>query len=484
MKPFLWKTLIIFCIGLSQTPLLQAQEAIIYGKIDAPTSRTIRYYVQLSYVSGDQAIYEVELNAENKYAITIDLNEPTVVRMTYDRKDMWVYLWPTAYLEMDFSGNNYYSSFKYDGDASDENTYLADYVEKFGLVDPYQAASFAPSLLVPNDVFNKMNELGPDAFTKYVKQRQQIEKDFDANYPNRNLLNESFKNFMDARINYRWGSYLLVYPEVARKNGYALPDTFEFFLFDLNIVDKKYLHSADYITFLEDYLDFNYLSLKGDTAISNDAFVRFGEKYELLSKVLTGQPLEMMQGRLLRRILLPKYIPYLETYYKDYQDYTLHDPYINAVKGIYKEAAKFSVNALAPDFELVGENGQPVSLTDFRGKVVYLSFWASWCQPCLKEMNKSMSNRMELADTNVVFLYVSVDDGSTRWANALGKISHYRTNQDVHVYGKGRKSEVAKAYRVISLPQYFLIDKDGKFVTPFEKASSPSFVPQMQGLLY
>ncbi len=471
--------LILMCCSMIST----AREVIIYGTVEHPVSRKIRYTVQDSYLSGNEVLYEVDLNQENKYAVTIDLEETGIIKMTYNRKDMWIYLWGGAYIEVNFSNHNFYSSFNYDGDAAMENTYLAKYVEKFGIIDPYDAAAIFPALLVSNDVYDQMLRLSPSDFSKYAAGKQQEERSFDANYPKRHRLNPDFLAFIKARIDYRWASYLLAYTYFGKKNGYEIPDTFSLFLFDLKIVNDKTLHSADYIGFLEEYLKYNYREMKGDTTLPTDKFQLFGEKYELLSKLLTNTPLELMQGRLLRRILKPKYIPFVETYYKDYIDYSLTEYYVYEVKKIYKEAAKFSNNAPAPDFELMGENGKKVRLSDFKGKVIYLSFWASWCQPCIREMNKSVSNRVALQDTNIVFLYISVDRTGDKWGKALEKYAHYRTSRDFHVYGKGRKSEVAKKYRVISLPQYFLVDKDGSFITSFVKASDSSFIPQMLELV-
>jgi peroxiredoxin len=461
---------------------LMAQETIIYGTVEYPSARKIRYSMQSSYVSSDEILYEVELNEKNKYAITIDLDGPTMLKMIYNRKEMWIFVWPGAYLEMDFSGHKYYKSFKYDGDASAENTYLAKYIQKFGIVDPYEAATIFPALTVPNDIYDKMNASSPSQFYKYAAERKKEEVVFDANYPNRNSLSPTFKDFMQNRFNYRWASYLLTYSHIGKQNGYEIPDTFSMFLFDLNMINESALNNYDYIGFLEEYLKYNYHDMKGDTALPTEKFSLFAEKYELVEKLLTDAPLEMMKGRLLRRIIQPKYIPFLTTYYQDYQDYTISTRYVEAIQSIYQEASRFSEIALAPNFELLNEEGDTVRLSDFKGKVVYLSFWASWCQPCLKEMDKAISNRIALQDTNIVFLYLSVDDTRDKWKSGLKKIAKYQVSNDLHIYGMGRRSDVAKLYRVISLPQYFLIDQYGKFVPSFQKASHQDFVPKIYEL--
>jgi peroxiredoxin len=269
---------------------------------------------------------------------------------------------------------------------------------------------------------------------------------------------------------------------VAERNKIEIPDTFSLFLFDIDVNNTEALKNYDYIGFLEEFLKYNYKESKRDTVMPTDRFQLFVEKHNYCDKLFTNETLELMKGRLLRRIIKPKTIPFVATYYQDYLDYTVTDAYSNAIKGIYKEALKFSDAANAPDFDLVDEEGKPVKLSDYKGKLVYLSFWAGWCQPCIKELNESASNRI-MADTNVVFLYISVDDTDARWKKSLNKIEPFRSDNDIHVFGDGRKSDIAKAYQVVSLPTYFMVDQQGNFITKFAKASDEGFIPQLEYLL-
>ena len=76
----------------------------------------------------------------------------------------------------------------------------------------------------------------------------------------------------------------------------------------------------------------------------------------------------------------------------------------------YRQTSALFPGNNASVFTLKTRDGKNVSLTDFKGKVVYLDFWASWCGPCMMEMPSAKKLQDTFAKQDVVFLYVSVDD--------------------------------------------------------------------------
>src|SRR5947209_738940 len=64
----------------------------------------------------------------------------------------------------------------------------------------------------------------------------------------------------------------------------------------------------------------------------------------------------------------------------------------------------------APDFELKGIDGKTYKLSEFRGKVVVLNFWATWCPPCRKELPEYAEIQKEYADQGVQFIGIAVDE--------------------------------------------------------------------------
>jgi peroxiredoxin len=111
----------------------------------------------------------------------------------------------------------------------------------------------------------------------------------------------------------------------------------------------------------------------------------------------------------------------------------------------------------APDFTLKDASGAAVKLSDYRGKVVVLNFWATWCGPCKVEIPWFMSFEKEYKDRDFAVLGVSMDDDG--WKSVKPYVADKKINYRV-VIGS---DEVSTLYGgVDSLPTTFIIDRSGR----------------------
>ena len=129
---------------------------------------------------------------------------------------------------------------------------------------------------------------------------------------------------------------------------------------------------------------------------------------------------------------------------------------------------------LAPDFTLKSLDGESYTLSDLRGKVVVVNFWATWCGPCRKEIPDLSRIYSAYKEQDVVILGISLDDVST------DKVRKFAENYKItYPILHGTRSELMRISRtyggVTAIPTTFLIDREGYIQDMFLGARSEQF---------
>lgn len=125
------------------------------------------------------------------------------------------------------------------------------------------------------------------------------------------------------------------------------------------------------------------------------------------------------------------------------------------------QSRSFVVGSEAPDFTQKTPEGEDLSLSDLRGKVVLIDFWASWCGPCRKENPHVVKLYNKYKDQGFEILSVSLDKDKDRWTQAIEADGmDWKHVSDL----QGWKNQVAQTYSVRSIPHTVLLDKEGKII--------------------
>jgi cytochrome c biogenesis protein CcmG/thiol:disulfide interchange protein DsbE len=109
----------------------------------------------------------------------------------------------------------------------------------------------------------------------------------------------------------------------------------------------------------------------------------------------------------------------------------------------------------APDFTLTTFDGQSVRLSELKGNVVVLNFWASWCAPCRAEAPHLQTAWEKYKDQDVVFLGVAYADNGPR---SMAFMEEYGFT---YLNGPDLETRISEMYNIQGVPETFIIDKEG-----------------------
>jgi peroxiredoxin len=198
-------------------------------------------------------------------------------------------------------------------------------------------------------------------------------------------------------------------------------------------------------------------------------------RLEEITKQIPGKLRDIVLGRMIQNEYTSNYNEISESGYAFYDSLLneygkrLANPIVlqqaiaavNTKKEMRKNTAK---GTRAPEFSLIDTAGNIVKLSDFKGKIIYIDTWASWCAPCIGQLPSYRKLVERFKDRNdIVFLSISIDDNRPAWIEK-GVNKHQPPGLQLWSGPKGGNSEFAKQYFITAIPKQILIDKEGRII--------------------
>lgn len=463
--------------------LAAAQPVIVSGSHTNSADAALIFTADKPYP--DTTTYRQTVQSSGgKFEWKTDLEKGTLVNVQLSNAVFQLFLEPGDALQLEINTEVSPVSIAFLGKGAENNRFLFDFNMQFlkGFNADAQTADVAAA--------GSIDEFESAIFDQRLKQMRFIKENAV-----KNKVTTAFSDFMNDQVVYNYFAQLLLFSKI--KSGdptglkmTALPSIMLSEMQSASLMDERNMNSPAYRSFLLNYV--RYETAKGFNFLKFLDYADMLEReYSYALRHLSGEPFKFF---IAHELYTNCGKTESATVKKLYQALTQSDPQGSYAKPVY-EKCQTEINAKevkkekpeepkekgaktseaakkSQPFTLIDLKGNKVYMDDFKGKVVYVDFWASWCGPCRQQFPHAKTLHKMLTPEQlkqVVFLYISIDETEEKWKNAIeqNQIEGFHTNSP-----GGWGSSVTKHFGVNSIPRYMLIDKKGNVVDPNAKRPS------------
>lgn len=412
------------------------------GKIANHRQKDAKIILYPDPVSMKEVVYNLYVRPDGNFSTKLRLSRPTIGKLVYGSRLVELYIEPGDAIQIAFDAKDFLNSLNFTGAGGVHNNFLKNLRVNYTNQDKEAKGK----------VFSESN---PKAFKKFLKK---IHEDKLSYY--RGKLHEfsgDFSHYAKASIDY-WYSYNLTNYRWEHPLNHHQPApmvindrSFYDFMDEIPLNNPQALPNEYYAYFIDVFLD-DRKKEPENLGLT---------KLELATKYLEGQVMYFYKAKVLGAASRNGELSNVIFDVKMFMDACTYEPYRESMKNALRESNTMLPGMQAPNFNLVDVKGKKVSLSDYKGKVIYLDFWATWCTSCIRQISNTSEMRRQLKGQDIVFIYVSLDNTDYDWKRFVTRNRVTGT----HLFAEGALSSVtATDYGVKQLPTAFIIDKDGKIV--------------------
>jgi len=385
-----------------------------------------------------------------------------------------IYTEKPQFVEIIFNAkyNKYFNLYLFPGDSLSFDLYSANFIK---LNFNKNSKSYVYNLLL-SDIQNLITTY---SISKYQNQLNTLEKPgliafldgaFEALNNTVNYYVQEYKiddsyflNTINSQIEYSIAS-LKLYPLF---NPYSIEEQWQF-LNNLKVDNEEYLIFKNYREYIESYMLTDYVLERENYLIKYDAeddLAHYKVMFELLDKLITNQKIKNSFcteyiSKNLKYIFLITGIDEIITLYESICTDNKEKYKMKSYLAELRERNLTADNKLLR-YEFEDLKGTKIYLDKYKGKYVYLDFWAPWCTPCVEEIPYLKKLVEEYKNKDIVFVSICVWDKKENWLKYLNSNSNLTLEQ---LYG-GPNKDLTNPLNIFGIPHFMLLDRDGKIVS-------------------
>jgi len=401
------------------------------------------------------------LDQNNNFNIRMKVTEPDYYTFYHGNKMATLFFVPGDSFSLSLNTLKFDESLNFVGNGADINNYIA---RKF-MLNEELSANFEQLFSLEKEQFIAQTDSNFKAKTDNFKEFLSSNKNVDS----------EFRLLEEGSLLYEWASnrqdYPMYHKYLTEKDTLELGDDYDNYLSKLDFNNEELLKLDEYYYFLLAHLN-NLAADKYQTvdSIKNHEHGHTLAKFIEIKSTFTAQKIrEKFLYNALNDHIKYYSINNIEVLLNDFRDNCSNEEYISEIQESLIKWEKLLKGNPAPDFSYPDIKNNIVSLSDFRGKYVYIDVWATWCGPYMGELPYLEKLEEEFEGKNVVFISVSIDNTPDPW----GKMIKEKQMKGVQLYAdKAWESAIIKNYLISGIPRFILVDRDGNILNV--KAPRPS----------
>lgn len=394
------------------------------------------------------------------FNIDIPISKPAPLKFTYGEHSCKMFVTPNSNIYFTFNNSNFIETLTFSADDAAANNYCAALLKRFN-----------PNIIEETLEQNKYDATAT-AFTSLCNSYADKERNFFNEFTKNNKnLSAAFLTWAKAEIEYQKANRIhSFYFASINKNN----DNYTSFAHQFSFSDTKALISNQYLLFLENHLrQLALRHLKAAEYKQNKVPWTYVASNLITTEFTNPEIQQYAYADLLIKLMNAESTD-AEPLYQTYSKIATNTELKQIVDDKYNTLSSFFNAKPASNANLVIlKNDNPITLKQlidkYKGKIIYLDFWASWCKPCLAEMPYAVKLQKEFENKNIVFVYFAVSDIEGPWR---GNIARFGLGGEHYLLNTALEQEAQKTLLVVDYPRYILIDQTGNIAEMHAKQPS------------
>jgi len=450
----IWITVCLLFVMVGQ---LAASTVVITGTISKPSSQTVAIKYTSNKPNQDQAFVTANLDQQNNFYTQFDLHE-FVEAYLYVGKDYVCkfYIEPGEEMSINVDQHDIKNTLSFNGSNAAKNNFWVRFNEVYPefseKVYYYRPFNFYTSKDVER-AYRSSKDI--ESYSTKIKNDWDNQKRFLETFNAHTPISSSGYARILSNFEARWVNNRVIYyylQQTLMRPNANMPESLVQFFQNFDKQSTEQLENKEYINAMLTYLGYvNFVNQKSGPRETS------ADYYQLITSNFIGISRNYLMTRLFLKDLANKRMKLWEDKRHEYDEFNFTDEWRLMIDAAYFKLLEMYSGIQSVDFSLPNSLDAQVNLTDYRGSVVYISFWATWCKPCLDNFSRYKAKKDDLENQGVTFINISIDKDKGK---ALDFISRFNI-EGINLFAHNDISSITQQYMISSLPAYFVIDKYG-----------------------